>query len=213
MYNIKKCSILNKRFRTFYPVVIDIETSGFNSNTNALLEIAVITLKMNSLGMLEQETLLHCHIKPFLGSIIDPNAIACNKIDPFNPLRGAISEYDALNSIFNVIHKGIQKQKCSKSIIVAHNVIFDYNFLMAAITRNKIKNHPFHPFVTFDTATLSGLAVGQTVLSRACKAIGLKFDNNQAHSALYDTKQTANLFCRIVNRWKQLGGWPPNNKL
>ncbi|XBC38346.1 MAG: ribonuclease T [Buchnera aphidicola (Floraphis choui)] len=212
MCTTKKKYFLKKRFRTFYPVVIDIETSGFNSKINAILEIAVITLKMNSLGLLEQETLLHYHIKPFVGSIIDPNAIAFNKIDPFNPLRGAISEYKALNSIFQLIHNGIQKQKCSKSIIVAHNAIFDYNFLMAAIERNKIKNNPFHPFVIFDTATLSGLAVGQTVLARACKAIGLKFDNNQAHSALYDTKKTANLFCKIVNQWKKLGGWPPNNQ-
>ncbi|ANF16980.1 ribonuclease T [Buchnera aphidicola (Schlechtendalia chinensis)] len=212
MCKIEKHYFLRKRFRTFYPVVIDIETSGIDSNTNALLEIAVITLKMNSLGLLEQENLLHCHIKPFLGSIIDPNAIAFNKIDPFNPLRGAISEYEALNSILRLINTGIQKQKCSKSIIVAHNAIFDYNFLMAAIKRNKIKNNPFHPFVIFDTATLSGLAVGQTVLARACKEIGLKFDNNQAHSALYDTRKTANLFCKIVNYWKKLGGWPPNNK-
>ncbi|QCI23212.1 ribonuclease T [Buchnera aphidicola] len=209
MYKIKEHYFLSKRFRTLYPVVIDIETSGFDSTIHALLEIAVITLKMNSLGLLEQETTLHCHIKPFTGSIIDPNAIAFNGIDPFNPLRGAISECEALHSIFQLINAGIQKQKCSKSIIVAHNAIFDFNFLMAAITRNKIKNNPFHPFTIFDTATLSGLAVGQTVLARACKTIGLKFDNNQAHSALYDTKKTANLFCEIVNRWKKLGGWPP----
>ncbi|XBC39395.1 MAG: ribonuclease T [Buchnera aphidicola (Nurudea shiraii)] len=211
MYKDKTNYFLRKRFRTFYPVVIDIETSGLNSKTNALLEIAVITLKINSLGLLKKETLLHYHIKPFLGSIIDPNAINFNKIDPFSPLRGAINEYEALNSIFTLINKNIKQQRCSKGIIVAHNAIFDYNFIMAAIKRNKIKNHPFHSFVIFDTATLSGLALGQTVLAKACKAIGLKFDNNQAHSALYDAKKTANLFCKIVNRWKKLGGWPPKN--
>ncbi|XBC40910.1 MAG: ribonuclease T [Buchnera aphidicola (Nurudea yanoniella)] len=209
MYEYRKHYSLRKRFRTFYPVVIDIETSGFNSEKNALLEIAIITLKMNELGLLERETLLHYHIKPFLGSIIDPNAIIFNKIDPFNPLRGAVSEYEALQSIFKLINNNIKKHKCSKSIIVAHNAIFDYNFLMAAIKRNKIKNNPFHSFVIFDTATLGGLAVGQTVLAKACKAIGLTFDNNKAHSALYDTKKTAKLFCEIVNRWKKLGGWPP----
>ncbi|XBC37825.1 MAG: ribonuclease T [Buchnera aphidicola (Meitanaphis elongallis)] len=212
MYKVKKHYFLSKRFRTFYPVVIDIETSGLNATTNALLEIAIITLKMNSFGLLKQETTLHYHIKPFIGSIIDPNAVAFNGIDPFNPLRGAISEYKALNTIFQLINSEMHQQKCSKSIVVAHNAIFDHNFLMAAIKRNKIKNNPFHSFAVFDTATLSGLAVGQTVLARACKAIGLKFDNNKAHSALYDTKKTADLFCKIVNLWKKLGGWPPKNQ-
>ncbi|XBC41938.1 MAG: ribonuclease T [Buchnera aphidicola (Kaburagia rhusicola rhusicola)] len=212
MYKIKQQCFLNKRFRTFYPVIIDIETSGFNSKTNALLEIAAITLKMNSSGFIKQENFLHYHIKPFIGSIIDPNAIAFNKIDPFNPLRNAINECKALNSMFQLINAGIKKNKCKKGIIVAHNAIFDYSFLMAAIERNNIQNNPFHLFSVFDTATLSGLAVGQTVLAKACKAIGLKFDNNQAHSAIYDAKKTANLFCEIVNRWKKLGGWPPNNE-
>ncbi|XBC39901.1 MAG: ribonuclease T [Buchnera aphidicola (Chaetogeoica yunlongensis)] len=203
---------LRKRFRTFYPVVLDIETAGFNPKTDAILEIAIMTLKMNKLGFLEKEHLLHFHIKPFKGAKIDKNSILFHGIDPFSPLRGAVSEYKALNSIFNLIKKEIKLNKCTKSIIVAHNAIFDYNFLTAAITRTGIKNNPFHSFVIFDTATLSGLALGQTVLARACKSIGLTFDNNQAHSALYDTQKTAELFCLIVNRWKTLGGWPPNDR-
>ena len=35
----------------------------------------------------------------------------------------------------------------------------------------------------------------------------IDFDGHQAHSALYDTMKTAELFCTIVNRWKDLGGW------
>lgn len=205
-------NLLSNRFRTFYPVVIDIETAGFNPKTDAVLEIALITLKMDKLGWLHKEDILHFHIKPFKGSIINSDAIAFNKIDPFNPLRGAISETLAIESILEKVNYGIKIQGCTRGIVVAHNAHFDHNFLMAAIQRVKIKNNPFHPFVTFDTAALSGLAVGQTVLAKACKAIGLSFDNNQAHSALYDSLQTANLFCKIVNRWKGLGGWPINVK-
>jgi len=211
MYHNKIYNSLRKRFRTFYPVVIDIETAGFNPETDAILEIAVITLKMNHIGILERENLLHFHVKPFQGARIDKNSIAFHGIDPFSPLREAISEHEALYSIFNLIHQGIKLNNCTKSIIVAHNAIFDYNFLTAAISRTGIQNNPFHSFVIFDTATLSGLAVGQTVLARACKKIGIHFDNNQAHSALYDTQRTAELFCKIVNRWKSLGGWPPND--
>ncbi|QNS01912.1 MAG: ribonuclease T [Buchnera aphidicola (Pentalonia nigronervosa)] len=207
---IKTCNLLSDRFRTFYPVVIDFETAGFNSKTDAILEMAVITLKMDNFGWLHKEHTLHFHIKPFKGSIINSDAISFNKIDPFNPLRGAISEKKAIESMIKMVQDGIKENDCSQGIVVAHNATFDHNFLMEAIQRAKIKHNPFHSFVTFDTAALSGLAVGQTVLAKACKAIGLPFDNNQAHSALYDTLQTANLFCELVNRWKRLGGWPLN---
>ncbi|MCW5196642.1 ribonuclease T [Buchnera aphidicola (Pemphigus obesinymphae)] len=201
-------NLLKKRFRGFYPVVIDIETAGFNSQTDAILEIGMYTLYMDSEGWLKKESCLHFHIIPFNGSFIQPEAIAFNKIDPFNPLRGAISEQEALFCIFNAINKGMKIKNCNRSIIVAHNASFDHNFIMAAIQRTGIQNHPFHPFATFDTATLSGLALGQTVLAKSCKAAGLLFDNKQAHSALYDSQKTAELFCELVNRWKRLGGWP-----
>ncbi|CAL4319874.1 ribonuclease T [Buchnera aphidicola] len=201
---------LNERFRKFYPVVIDVETTGFNHKKNALLEIAVITLQMDKHGWLKKEKTIHFHIKPFKGSLIETESLQFNKIDPFNPLRQAVTELEALQCICDIIQQSMKKNKCNKSIIVAHNAHFDHKFIMQAIKRCKIKNHPFHNFSTFDTATLSGLAVGQTVLAKSCKAFGLKFNNQNAHSALYDTLKTAHLFCTIINKWKTLGGWPPN---
>ena len=139
---------------------------------------------------------------------MQPEALAFNGIDPNNPLRGAVSEYDALHAIFKMVRKGIKDSGCNRAIMVAHNATFDHSFMMAAAERASLKRNPFHPFVTFDTAALSGLSLGQTVLSKACLAAGMEFDGNQAHSALYDTERTAVLFCEIVNRWKRLGGWP-----
>jgi len=200
---------LHNRFRGFYPVVIDIETAGFNAKTDAILEIGITLLNMDEKGWLKKDNILHFHIIPFHGSIIQPEAIAFNKIDPFNPLRGAIEEQEALQTIFTIINQKMKLKKCTRSIVVAHNANFDHNFLMAAIQRTGIKNNPFHPFVTFDTASLSGLVIGQTVLAKACKSIGLFFDSRKAHSALYDSEKTAELFCTLINRWKKLGGWPP----
>ncbi|VAX76417.1 ribonuclease T [Buchnera aphidicola] len=200
---------INNRFRGFYPVVIDIESAGFHAKTDALLEIAIVTLKMNHLGWLKIADTLHFHIIPFKGSIIKKESVEFNKIDPFNPLRGAISEKNALENIFRLVRKKIDEHSCKKGILVAHNASFDHNFLMAASKRSGIIKNPFHPFTTFDTATLSGLIFGQTVLAKACQIAGIPFDISQAHSALYDTKKTAHLFCELVNRWKRLGGWPP----
>ncbi|VFP83611.1 ribonuclease T [Buchnera aphidicola] len=211
MYIKKKSRFtIKNRFRGFYPVVIDIESAGFQPKTDALLEIAIITLKMNKLGWLTIDDTLHFHIIPFKGSTIKAESVAFNKIDPFNPLRGAVSEKDALKSIFKLVKKKININNCKKGILVAHNANFDHQFLMAATKRVKIIKNPFHLFTTFDTAALSGLIFGQTVLAKACQIAGIPFDTTQAHSALYDAMQTAYLFCELVNRWKRLDGWPPN---
>lgn len=154
------------RFRGFYPVVIDVETAGFNAKTDALLEIAAITLKMDEQGWLMPDMTLHFHVEPFAGANLQPEALAFNGIDPSNPLRGAVSEYEALHAIFKMVRKGIKDSGCSRAIMVAHNATFDHSFMMAAAERASLKRNPFHPFVTFDTAALSGLALGQTVLSK-----------------------------------------------
>lgn len=199
---------LAARFRGYYPVVIDVETAGFDAKTNALLEIAAITLKMTNEGWLVADTICHFHIEPFEGSILNPEALAFTGIDPTNPLRGAVSEYHALNELFKIVRKGMKAQICNRAIVVAHNASFDHRFIMAAAERAGLKRNPFHPFATFDTATLAGLAYGQTVLAKACSAAQIDFDNKQAHSALYDTQKTTDLFCNIINSWKKLGGWP-----
>lgn len=209
MINKDYANTLRARFRGFYPVVIDVETAGFNADIHALLEIAVITLKMDDNGWLCIDNILHFHILSFPGAILQPEALEFNGIDPYNPLRFAVTEQEALSKIFAMTYHGITIQECNKAIIVAHNASFDHSFLMAAIARANFQcNNPFHPFVTFDTAALSGLVFGQTVLAKACNSAGIVFDTNKAHSALYDVKCTAVLFCELVNRWKRLGGWP-----
>ncbi|SDH65141.1 ribonuclease T [Vibrio xiamenensis] len=200
---------LNKRFRGYLPVVVDVETAGFNPSTDALLEICAITLAMDENGELHPATTMHFHIEPFEGANLEREALEFNGIlDPFSPLRGAVSEEHALKEIYKQIRKEQKAANCSRAIMVAHNANFDLSFVNAANERAKLKRVPFHPFAVFDTATLSGLAYGQTVLARACKVAGMEFDNREAHSALYDTEKTAELFCGIVNKWKALGGWP-----
>ncbi len=208
MPNQNDLNMLSGRFRGYYPVVIDVETAGFNARTDALLEIAAITLKMDNEGWLSPADTLHFHIEPFEGANLDPAALAFTGIDPTNPLRGAVSEYTALHAIFKMIRNGMKNANCHRAIMVAHNANFDHNFVMAAAERAGLKRNPFHPFATFDTAALSGLVLGQTILAKACITAEIPFDSSQAHSALYDTDRTALLFCELVNRWKRLGGWP-----
>jgi len=195
---------LDKRFRGYLPVVIDIETAGFNAKKNALLEIAAVIVELNSdcdLYITERYT---THVIPFKNSELDEAALKFNGIDPYHPFRMAVDEKDALEMIFKPIRAAIKRNNCTKAILVGHNPAFDIAFLNAAIHRTQIKRSPFHPFSSFDTATLGGLAYQQTVLAKVAQAAGMEWDNEKAHSALYDAEKTAELFCKIVNRWKHL---------
>lgn len=200
--------LISSRFRGYLPVVVDLETGGFNSKTDAMLEMAAITIDMDKAGQLIPSDRFFFNIEPFKGANIERTALEFTGIDPTNPLRLAVPEQEAISKIFVGIRKKVKLSGCSRAIMVAHNASFDLSFLSAAVERNSIKRNPFHPFSTFDTATLGALAFGQTVLSRACPLAGIDFDSVEAHSALYDCAKTADLFCWIINRWQQLGGWP-----
>lgn len=201
-------SLLAARFRGYLPVVVDIECGGFNAKTDAILEISAVILGMSEKSMLEVEQTYFHRVIPFAGSNIEDAALKFTGIDPWHPMRIARSEKDVFNDLFRVIRTAMKANGCKRAILVAHNAHFDHGFINAAAARHDLKRNPFHPFSSFDTATLSGLAYGQTVLARACEVAGISFDANEAHSAKYDAEKTAQLFCKIVNQWQSMGGWP-----
>lgn len=198
---------LASRFRKFLPVVVDVETAGFNAATDALLEIACIPILMDDTGTFYPGEPLSAHIEPFEGANLEQRALDFTGIDPNNPMRKAIAEEEkpALRRIFKELKTVRKENECRQCILIGHNAHFDLAFLNAAIERSNNKNHnPFHQFSVFDTVTLSALAFGQTVLARACKAAGIEFNGSEAHSALYDTQKTAELFCHILNSYPML---------
>ena len=192
---------LATRFRGFLPVVVDVETAGFNPKRDALLEIAAVILDYDDEGRLQPSETHACHVEPFQGANLDEKSLQFTGIDPYHPFRFAKSEDEALAEIFKPVRRAVKDSACTRAILVGHNPSFDLGFVNAAADRCKIKRNPFHPFSSFDTATMAGLAFGQTVLARAAIAAGMDWDNEQAHSAKYDAERTAELFCTIVNRW------------
>jgi ribonuclease T len=195
------------RFRGYLPVVVDVETAGFNAQTDALLEVAMVIMDMDDKGMMTPGPSMSANITPFEGANLEQSALDFTGIDPFDPNREAKAEKDTLPGMFKTIRKAMKVKGCKRAILVGHNAHFDLNFINAAIERNEISNSPFHPFSCFDTATLAGLALGHTVLARSCRLAEIDFDNKAAHSALYDTQKTAELFALIVNQWNHMGGW------
>ena len=202
------CSALFKhRFRGFLPVVVDLETGGFNASTDGILEIAATFFELDDTGQLSVSHTIARNVDPFEGANLEPSALEFTGIDPENPLREAVPEEIALGDIFGEVRREVKDKGCNRAILVGHNAHFDAGFLNAATERCQIKRNPFHPFSYFDTSTLAGLAYGHTVLAQACKRAGIEFSNSEAHSADYDAQKTAELFAGIVNRWQALGGW------
>ncbi len=192
------------RFRGFLPVVVDVETGGFNCKTDALLEVAAVLLEMDDEGLISRGETIRYHVKPFEGANLEPASLAVNGIDPHHPLRPAIDERDALQRVFREVRRAVRENRCSRAVLVGHNAHFDLGFMNEAVERSSIKRNPFHPFSCFDTATACGIAFGQTVLARAVIAAGLEWDESQAHSASYDAEVTADVFCEVVNRYRDI---------
>lgn len=190
-----------QRFRGFLPVVIDVETGGFNPLTDALLEIAAVILTLDEEGRLHPVETVATQVKPFAGAKLEPASLEVNGINPWHPLRIALPEKDALEKILKPVRTAVKLNQCTRAILVGHNAHFDLAFLNAAVGRTELKRNPFHPFSSLDTVSLGALTYGQTVLSRLAEAAHLGWDERAAHSAVYDAEKTAALFCTIFNRW------------
>jgi len=202
--NVTPLPTLGTRFRGFLPVVIDVETTGFNHNTDGILEVAAVFLAYDDNGNLQRERTIFHAVKPFAGANIEQSALDFTGINPDDPARNAVSETEALSDIFLHIKKAVKQHDCTRAIMVAHNAHFDLGFVNAATLRCElIKKNPFHQFSCLDTVSLAGLAYGQTVLARACQAANIPFDNKAAHHADYDAEKTADLFCNIINLWRK----------
>jgi len=193
-------ALMARRFRGYLPVAIDVETGGFNAATDALLEVAAVLIDMDDEGTLKRGATHDFHIQPFAGGRLDPKALSITGIDPHHPLRPALPERDALQRVFREVRHAVRAYQCRRAIVVGHNAAFDLAFLNAAVTRADVKRNPFHPFSCFDTATLAGAALGQTVLAKAITVAGLEWDKSSAHSARYDAERSADLFCLVCNR-------------
>ena len=192
-------TLMARRFRGYLPVAIDVETGGFNVATDALLEIAVVLIDMESDGTLRRGATHDFHVKPFDGARLDPASLSVTGIDPWHPLRPALPERDALQRVFREVRHAVRLYNCRRAILVGHNAAFDLAFINAAVARAEVKRNPFHPFSCFDTATLAGAALGQTVLAKAVTVAGLEWDADSAHSARYDAERSADLFCLVCN--------------
>ena len=194
--------MIKERFRKYLPVVVDLETGGFDPKNNAILEIAAtLIIKNEDTQLLDVGKTYRYHIEPYEGLVVEQESLDFTKINLNHPLRNAITEKDALEELFKIINSERTANGCSRAILIGHNAHFDHSFLTEAVSRNNIKKSPFHPFSVLDTVTLGALHTKQTVLARICDVLNIDYDSKEAHSAAYDSDITAKVFCKIVNEF------------
>ncbi|MXW53099.1 MAG: ribonuclease T [Gammaproteobacteria bacterium] len=198
---------LSERFRGFLPVVVDVETAGVSATRHALLELAVVTLDWID-DSLQHKSTSTWSIAPHESTEVDTESLNFNQIDPYDPQRIAQPEDVCIRECFRLVRKELRENNCKRALLTGHNAHFDRQFLKAAQDRNSIGRDPFHPFTVLDTASLSMLTFGHSVLRIACDRAGVKYDSERAHSATYDAVVTAELFCNIMNRSDFKPIWP-----
>lgn len=66
---------LANRFRGFLPVVVDVETGGFDARQHALLEIAAVTLTMDDDGTLQRSETVAAAVIPHPGLRLEQAAL------------------------------------------------------------------------------------------------------------------------------------------
>lgn len=189
---------MRARFRGFVPVVVDLETGGFESARHAVLEIAALTLDF------EEERLViasrhRWEVEPHPDTVVEDASLKVTGIDLADPNRSAVAEGAAIRELFRTVRREIKRLGCQRAILTGHNAHFDHAFIHAAAGRNGVKRSPFHPFSVVDTVGLAAVAYGHTVLSEACSRAGIVYHSERAHAAAYDAEVTAKLFCAVVN--------------
>ena len=174
---------LSSRFRGFLPVVVDVETGGLESETDAILEIAAVLVEPGEGGGIRPGETVAVQVEPFEGARIVDKSLEITGIDVNQALRPALPEKEALMRVFRPIRRALAEHGCNRAVLVGHNAFFDLGFINAAVRRTEIKRNPFHPFTSFDTATLGGVLLGQTVLARDLDIADIEQDTGAAHSA------------------------------
>ena len=187
---------MQNRFRGFMPVVIDVECGGFIPYRCTVGNCRSVVGDSGD-GSLAAWGNWRYHVQPFPA----PTSNGVTRCDGLSILFTRYAQRfqrRSAHAIVQEISQAMKDNDCTRAILVGHNACFDLNFLNAAVARTEIKRNPFHPFSSFDTATLAGVAFGQTgYRSRFKRPESLGIRTN-AFGA-YDAQQTADCFARSAN--------------
>jgi DNA polymerase-3 subunit alpha (Gram-positive type) len=166
-------------------VVFDIETTGFSSSKNRIIEIGAVKIQG--------------------GTVIDRYSTFVN---PQVPIPFEIEKLTGINDNMVLPHPKIDEilpqflDFCSDAVLVAHNASFDISFIAYNATRLGI---PFTPTV-IDTVALARLLLpnlNRYKLDTVAKALKISLENH--HRAVDDAGCTALIFAEFVQMLRDRG--------
>ena len=120
-------SEMSARFRGFLPVVIDLETGGFDKDVHAVLQIAAVSLGRSD-GWLDIEEIQSWNVIPHPGTRVEDASLKITGIDLADPDRDALSEEEAVRALFRFVRREVRRNGCERAVLTAHNAHFDHGF-------------------------------------------------------------------------------------
>lgn len=170
---------------------VDVETTGLSPEKNEIIELGVVLAKMRDNGMLEVVDKLDLKIHPKHIETADPQALRVNGYNEADWLFATTLE-DAMKAF---------SEKTKDAIFIAHNVAFDYNFVLHALESTNTPN--LLHYYKLDTISLAfGILhnsddIGKYSLRALCQYY--EIENAKAHSAFADAYATYEIFKKLLN--------------
>ena len=177
----------NSRNQTFSDsyVVFDIETTGFSSSRNRIIEIGAVKV-------------IDGKIKDKFSAFVNPDV----------PIPFEIEQLTGINDSMVLPHPKIDVilpqflEFCNDSVLVAHNASFDVSFISYNAQQLQLE---FNPTV-IDTVALSRLllpSLNRYKLDTVAKALNISLANH--HRAVDDAGCTAEIFAAFVKMLRERG--------
>ncbi len=169
---------------------IDIETTGFNVETQEIIEIGCVIVKQNDgvLGEVVEE--FELKIKPERLDLADPEALSING-------------YNEAEWLFAMTLEQAMKvfaEKTKECIFAAHNAAFDWSFIAKAFATTQVENQMFYAKIDTISFALAKLhnnpEVTRYSLGALCDYFGIT--NDRAHTALADTRATVEMYRKLL---------------
>lgn len=168
---------------------IDVETTGTDPEQHEIIEIAAIIAKLKD-DVLTITDHIDVKVLPKHIETADPVALRVNGYNEADWLF-AVSLEEAMKSF---------AQKVEGAVFVAHNVIFDFNFVDRALVSTGIENTMhYHKLDTISMA-FGVLHNGEDMSKLSLRALCQHFniENKAAHSAYADAYATYELFKKLL---------------
>ena len=163
-------------------LVIDVETTGWNAATDAIVEIACVTIESGTIG-------------ESWSSLVQPGRPMPTEATRIHGITDAMLAEAPGSSIVSVPFR----ERCGEAVLAIHNVGFDLPFL-AALLRRHGAAPLYNPVI--DTLGLArGLfGPGGNSLGELVPRLGIAHDS--PHRALGDALATARLLVALAPRWE-----------